>query len=82
MLHWLWSFAKRHQTRALMYGGLGLMSGAAAHMLLMHRFLDPHALSPRTIWLVISFHFADLLCVVCGVAMTWIAMWRVRRGKS
>jgi hypothetical protein len=81
MLHWAWGIAKRHATRALMYGGLALMSGAVAHTMLMKRSVDPHAVTPHVTWLAISVFLTDLLCTLVGMTMVFTSLWRLGRGK-
>jgi hypothetical protein len=81
MIHWLWDIAKRHPTRALMFGGLALLAGVAVHGILLQESADPHSLSPAVLDLAILAAGTDGVCALAAFVMVVVACWRICRGK-
>ena len=81
MLHWVWDIAKRHPTRALMFGGVALLVSATVHVNLLEKWTSPRNMSGNMEILVVTMALADGMCGLVALAIIVAGALRIYRGK-
>jgi hypothetical protein len=87
MFQWAWGLVKRHPTRALVFGGITLLTATAIHAVLLsltirwHESVDVRAATSSLADLMISAAYTDLMCAVVAFVMLVTGMLRLCRGK-